>query len=795
MDSQASASPQPSGPSLEEFYATLPLPDAQSIRLLYLHASTQEIVTGRLRVVSLASSPRFDALSYVWACHSNMEECRGRGCCERSGACVIQCGLARVPITKNGYFALRSLTKQLGHITIWINSVCINQDDIDERNHQVGLMRQIYSFARTTYIWLDDALAASDRDSGTATPSDPAFNNLNAALRYVRHDASILRTFISSHPDGLKFWSHTHQTQPLHEARNAVMRTYKGWLPLQLIMTHFHLTIGATRKSYSSSIDNSPLIPRLRPNTKIPGFEDAFWTDLESILIRPWFQRAWTFQEFILSHHPVMVCENTMLDCDLFFKTILVPNDSEEELQLVRGYSAWKDLLSLWFNIDRPTEWNGNKIRKEIFKTRQTSFAAYMQKLYRPVFKNRWCYAIIVVIEDFFFVGASTAIFIFSVSLSLWLLLGFVFLLSILLLQPSPFSNGSDEGASFRLLPATSLMNGVIRSLRHRKSTNARDSVYSLYGILSAIMFKSNPLLVTNSTTALSEPDYKKSPSTVYFELLSDLLRWQADYVCLLMDAGKGLLPHQGGPSWVPDWSSQGLRTWLDEGYLYGENPSVTSGAPVVAHVHRFELCVEGIVMGSCQSFTVTPCQNNAEQSNTCLEDSTLQSLLRWLKAVQLEASFQPINHHLELPVYQALVGKIQYPTDAQGRAFHKWFRIMMSEAVKLEESQSLERLKEEIETDSAISAWHSSCIAAIRGRRSLFVDSEGHLGSGPPYMIEGDEVALIAGLPLPAILRCKEHVDEGVIRYYFVGPAFVAGMMKREEWSSDKTFAEIRLA
>ena len=36
---------------------------------------------------------------------------------------------------------------------LWIDAICINQDSIKERNHQVQLMAQIYSLAKHVIIW------------------------------------------------------------------------------------------------------------------------------------------------------------------------------------------------------------------------------------------------------------------------------------------------------------------------------------------------------------------------------------------------------------------------------------------------------------------------------------------------------------------------------------------------------------------------------------------------------------------------------------------------------------------
>jgi hypothetical protein len=39
----------------------------------------------------------------------------------------------------------------------WIDALCINQLDVDEKNEQVGCMKEIYSHAPSVLIWLGDA--------------------------------------------------------------------------------------------------------------------------------------------------------------------------------------------------------------------------------------------------------------------------------------------------------------------------------------------------------------------------------------------------------------------------------------------------------------------------------------------------------------------------------------------------------------------------------------------------------------------------------------------------------------
>ena len=51
---------------------------------------------------------------------------------------------------------------------IWIDQICINQDDFSERNHQVRLMAKIYTRAQLVYVWLGEENEGDSGDSGAA---------------------------------------------------------------------------------------------------------------------------------------------------------------------------------------------------------------------------------------------------------------------------------------------------------------------------------------------------------------------------------------------------------------------------------------------------------------------------------------------------------------------------------------------------------------------------------------------------------------------------------------------------
>jgi hypothetical protein len=56
-----------------------------------------------------------------------------------------------------------SFTEKLGKRYIWIDSVCIDQSNGTEKEHQIPLMAEIYAKASRVLVWLGEAQDDSDR--------------------------------------------------------------------------------------------------------------------------------------------------------------------------------------------------------------------------------------------------------------------------------------------------------------------------------------------------------------------------------------------------------------------------------------------------------------------------------------------------------------------------------------------------------------------------------------------------------------------------------------------------------
>lgn len=118
------------------------LPSRRQIRLLTLQASRRfkDPIQCSLHTVSLDDEPEFWALSYVWG---------------NSFVTVdITVDGSPAEATTNLASALRHIRRAFGQVVIWVDAVCINQKDDEEKGKQVQMMGTIYTKAAKVIGWL-----------------------------------------------------------------------------------------------------------------------------------------------------------------------------------------------------------------------------------------------------------------------------------------------------------------------------------------------------------------------------------------------------------------------------------------------------------------------------------------------------------------------------------------------------------------------------------------------------------------------------------------------------------------
>jgi hypothetical protein len=120
--------------------------DGNAFRLLYLEPADDYHAEVRceLRQVNLDKRPVYKALSYAWG--------------DPSLTLPIFINGKTHHVTANCHAALLRL-RETGERCMWIDAICINQEDDKEKSTQVALMRDIYHFADEVIVWLGRAQA------------------------------------------------------------------------------------------------------------------------------------------------------------------------------------------------------------------------------------------------------------------------------------------------------------------------------------------------------------------------------------------------------------------------------------------------------------------------------------------------------------------------------------------------------------------------------------------------------------------------------------------------------------
>jgi hypothetical protein len=94
----------------------------------------------RLTHVNFSDRPRYEALSYMWGDESKRK--------------LIFIDDKRLYVGKNLFDAIHFLRRCKSEGLFWIDAICINQNDVQEKNRQIRIMPHIYFRATTVLVWL-----------------------------------------------------------------------------------------------------------------------------------------------------------------------------------------------------------------------------------------------------------------------------------------------------------------------------------------------------------------------------------------------------------------------------------------------------------------------------------------------------------------------------------------------------------------------------------------------------------------------------------------------------------------
>ncbi|PMD45966.1 HET-domain-containing protein, partial [Hyaloscypha variabilis F] len=146
-----------------------------------------------LEKVSLKDPPKYLALSYRWG---------------GTGRQILVNGKP-FTVTDNLEIALQHLRKDWEPLTLWVDAICINQQDTEEKTQQVQQMTDIYRRAKQVLIWLGPAADGSDQvmDNLQLISQVCQRQDLRKSMRDIRAASSLAST--------RNWWSRTWVIQEL----------------------------------------------------------------------------------------------------------------------------------------------------------------------------------------------------------------------------------------------------------------------------------------------------------------------------------------------------------------------------------------------------------------------------------------------------------------------------------------------------------------------------------------------------------------------------------------------------
>ncbi|KAK8190596.1 heterokaryon incompatibility protein-domain-containing protein [Phyllosticta capitalensis] len=791
-------------PNPAELYQSLPLGPSRAIRLLELKAAPRNSVFGRindapleghLSVVSLADSPRFTALSYVWGDFSSNE----------SEFNILLNDGYRLKITPNCHAALTSIRKHFGATMIWVDAICMNQDDEEEKKKQIPLMEEIYTWAECTYVWLGSGSVESDN-----------------AMRWLIENSKrclvdeVVWAFRSKRGKLKLAWAF---------ARAIFMSAY--FRPIRWVSLYGKVQFDAW-KHYSLDL----LITKLRKRLGLSlGYNPL---EIDDLFGQAWFKGVWTFQEFLLSTNLIFLYGDHSINGSKLMggiEQIYQPVDSNGRRSAgittpsfdSFGLPLWpsphgakmKDLTTVWMNINRPTHWNDFKKCAYKKLPKGTSGRAYQEEAFRQVLGKMWVRITLLILHHIvLLVSVINVGYVLGIKptnlgaqVFFWMVFGVPMHTWILVWEINDFSEHTIAARSIRLgiaLPQDSLdsetvcLSSIIEAIRNRDATDPKDRSFAVFGVLGRL------------NVNLPEPNYDKSLGHIYWELLTSLIRWQSRLVNLVVDASITQKFDDDAPSWVPNWDKTKDNIFYDPDRLYRPTDmnatfGWTPAATVEGKVLKVSGSLQDTVLLSSGEYTSLSDQNEEDTFESADEDNLWDALYRfahWIHFTRCNST--TLYNSVPETVLRVLYGTVAWPpTPAQKRGFDTAYRIMSSANLHIftsfsEDKEQHEAFRRHVEDDGYGSYAVSYMVYFINRYlsigRTVFTTREGYVGAGPAQVTQNDQIALIAGVGVPMVLREQGEDEEGSQLWVVVGPAFIPGYMEGEIPEDEVILETIRL-
>jgi hypothetical protein len=294
---------------------------AGRIRLLYLlPGDTEDRLQGVIIHVPYNSAGTYRAFSYVWGTNQSMQEL------------VTPDGILEITFSLSK--ALQSLRHKNTATMLWVDAICIDQNDNQEKARQIRLLPQIFQSATSTYAFLE---------SGNA--NDAAIEMLmqvQAKALCDRHCADLERNRLDSAD-----LAQENNTKGRFEARES---------------TKENILMDSEEDTYSTGWQHElAKLPSSWEDRCMPSLDEPIWTSVKALFDLPWFRRVWIIQEIVGAPHVKIVCGKWTIDwSDLHAAVEIIGH----EVELADGdFSGLKASWAPFLSLAALREWEARQYR------------------------------------------------------------------------------------------------------------------------------------------------------------------------------------------------------------------------------------------------------------------------------------------------------------------------------------------------------------------------------------------------------------------------------------------------
>lgn len=287
----------------------------------------------------LENTLSYEALSYAWGASEALDECRP----------TMSINKQEFVISSTLEQALRRLRRLDTARVMWIDRVCINQDNNDERNTQVAIMADIYRGAVRVIAWIGEKSYDSDR--ALLFLKEMAMHH-KYTLRHCWTNGTRLGSDTSSECGEGKWAESINETDDMssrgftddiitlpslpafdEEEMNEMEGMSRNDLWMKILLNQEqqgHIFTGR---------------PVLYDCSYLPFFKNARqpdWEAVDNLLARLWWSRTWVVQEIWLAKDAILLCGDSSLKWKTFKKAMEYQEAWDDMGCLVRGTKRWE---------------------------------------------------------------------------------------------------------------------------------------------------------------------------------------------------------------------------------------------------------------------------------------------------------------------------------------------------------------------------------------------------------------------------------------------------------------------